>query len=418
MGNAAARGHRAAVTTAVLVAATATAQADRTFKAEAERRNRLASQLYQEGRYDSALQMYQSAHDLHPDPKFLFNIALAKEKTFDFEGCAIVFAEFLDKAGSSASAEARDTATARGAKCLERTAIAVRITSVPTNAAIHLREGDGRALRGRTPQELKLAPGDHELTVELEGHVPQTQVIAVRIGDRPQADFVLEKLSSLRIEVDPSGARVAIDEADWQAAPLAMQLKAGVHRVAVEKPGYESARREVRVESGQEVSLVLSLRPLAARRTLRIAADGGTVSVDGRSLGPAPARVELAPGTHRVRVAAPGRIPYADSIVVPETSDVRLAVSLTPVRTRRNRIVFWSLAGAAGAAAAVGTIYGVQALSDHLGFADAPGEDASERGELRAERADLWFGTAVALGASALGFHFFTRPSPSTATLE
>ena len=47
------------------------------YKPEADRRNQKAKEYYNQGRFDAALQNFQSAYDLYPEPRFLFNIALA-----------------------------------------------------------------------------------------------------------------------------------------------------------------------------------------------------------------------------------------------------------------------------------------------------------------------------------------------------
>ncbi len=399
------------------------AHADERLRAEAERRNKMASRYYQEGRYESALQLYQSAYDLVPDPKFLFNIALAKEKTFDYEGCTLAFQEYLERTRDDTGAAARDTARTRLEHCLSRTVIPVRFTSVPTNAAIYIGQGPDKALRGRTPQELELAPGQHHVTVELPGYVTQEQDIQVEVGKRPRPDFVLEKLSSLTVEVDPSGARVKVDDSAWQPAPMTRQVRAGVHLVKVQKKGYEPARREVKVEAGREVSLVLSLRPLPNIRKLAISTrlDFGPtrVEVDGEPAGAAPVEARLSPGRHQIRVTAPGRLPYHEKIQLPEDRDLRLLVDLRPRRSKRSRYAVWGLVGATGLAAAVGSTYGILALSDQAEFNDDKTDAALHaRGERRAERADLWLGSAAILAAGTVLYYYLSRPEPSSATLE
>ena len=408
----------------VATLASTRAQADERIRKEAERRNRAASALYAEGRYESALQMYQSAYDLHPAPKFLFNIGLAKEKTFDFEGCALAFRDFLRQGEKAGEKTVRETAQVRFDTCLKKTSIPVRLTSVPTNAAVLIGEGEEEELRGRTPQQLQLPPGKHKVTVQLRGHVSQVQIIEAQVGTRPNADFVLEKLSSLHVEVDPAGARVSLGDGEWEVAPVTRELRAGVYEVRAEKPGYEPARRQVKVESGKEVSLVLPLRPLPKVRTLEVATQRpleveSRLEVDGNVVGALPVETALSPGEHRVSVAAAGHLPYAANIRVPDERDVRLLVTLERRRSRRSRTVAWSLVGAAGAAALLGSGYGLLALSDQSEFNDDKTDVAlHERGERRAERSDWCFGAATVLGAGALVYYYLTRPDPSSARFE
>lgn len=410
---------------AMVVGAASDAAGDERIRREAERRNRIGTQFYNSGSFEQALQMYQGAYDLQPDVRYLFNIALAKEKMFDYEGCVVALQGFLRSTeGDSARRASRENAGQRLALCLERVTIPVRFTSVPTNAAIFRRDGEARTLLGRTPQELPLPPGRHALEVEMPGYVTQRREVVVAVGERAQPDFVLEKLSSLRIEVDPSGARISVDSGEWEPAPLERQLEAGTYQVRVEKDGYEPAQRKLVVEPGAALSLVLPLRPLPTIRTLGIALGAGAagdarVVIDGRARGRAPLEVALSPGTHRVRVTAAGWLPYADTIVVPEERDARLVVDLRQTRSSGNRIALWSLAGATGAATIAGSVFGTLALVDQRRFDDDPtNPNVHERGERRAETADALFVTAAVLAAGTVVYYLLTRPGRSRATLE
>jgi hypothetical protein len=383
--------------------------------------------MYQNGQFETALQQYQSAYDLYPDPAFLFNIGLAREKTFDYEGCAVAFERFLREAKSIA-AEVRTQAEQRSASCLERALIPVKVTSVPTNAAVYLGEPSTQTLKGRTPQDLKLGIGqNHRVTVEHPGHVPQTQTLTLHPGDRPQLDFVLEKLSVLTIEADPSGATVRVDDGEWKAAPATVEVTAGPHVVEVTKQGYERQRKEVRVRAGQDASLTFPLRPARIERWLELrVADNvarAEVRVDDRLVGVskvgAPSvRVKVEPGTRRVAIKADARIPFASDIVVPEERDLRLLVNLTPTRTRRNRIVTLSIGGAAALTGLAGATFGLLSYADQRQLDDDPSVPLSERGHDRAVLADRFLLSAAILTACAVTFHYVTAPRASTVTEE
>ena len=402
-----------------------TAHGDNRWKGEAERRNRTAKKLYNQGHYQSAMTMWQSAYDLHPDPRYLFNVALSKEKVSDHEGCALRFRDFLlETEANQDLASVREAAQSRMKACLAKTMLPVRFTSVPTNAAILIGVGAKQESRGRTPRELRLAPGKHQVTVTLPGYVAQEQVIEVVLGERTQPDFVLEKLSSLHIEVDPTGARVRIGEDSWESAPLTRRVQAGTYEVQVEKAGHEPEQRQVQVSAGQEKSILLSLRPLPKIRKISVTSAShreprARVEVDGRRAGILPVETTLSPGKHEIRVRAPGHVPFASSIIVPEDRDLRLEVSLEPKRSRRNRATLWGLLAATGTATIVGSTYGILALSDKSKFDDDRNNvDLYNSGRRRTERADLWLGTGLLFGAGTIAYYYFTRPGRSTGKLE
>lgn len=384
---------------------------------EAERRFERGNDLYHEGLYLQAMQAYQASYDLYPSPECVFNLALAKEKVLDFEGCALAFRRYL---GENASPAGLDKAKAGLLRCLAHVTVPVKISSMPSSAAITVGEAGGQAMRGRTPARLDLAPGLHVITLAMPGYLPETQQVVVDIGKSVEIDFQLAKLSSLRVEADVSGAQVSIDGGPSQVAPLQRDLAAGVYRVRVEKGGYHAVDREVRVEPGQQMSLVLTLLPLPKMRVLAIEANTqGSVRIDGEEKGELSTARKLLSGAHRVELYAPGHLPFVQDLRIPEDRDLRLRVHLAPLRSPRQKIVLWSLLGAACAAAATGGVVGALAMTDSREFnRGVPTVMLADRGTRRAETADLMLGSALALGASTAVYYFVTQPGSSYADLR
>jgi hypothetical protein len=390
---------------------------DKVFR-EAQRRFAKGNALYGDGHYEQALRLYLAAYELLPSPDILFNIGLAREKILDYEGCAQALQRYLaETTDEGAGKKARARAADRLQGCLRRAEIPVRISSIPPGAAIKIGVGKSATFRGRTPSEFKLAPADYVISVELPGYVAMSQNVKVEPGARPQVDFPLEKLSTLAIEADVSGAWVTIGERPPEPAPHRTELRAGRYQVRVFKEGYHDLKREVRIEPGEQSTLMVTLRPAPVHRILTIATTpaGASVRIDGKAAGRAPLERKAKAGTHRIEVAAPGRIPYAASITVAEERDTSLAIQLSPERTRSNRAVFWGLMGSAGVAGAAGAVYGLLALSDESEYGDSPTLSLADRGTSRARRADVLLGTAVVLAGAAILYHVVTRPAPARA---
>ncbi|MBI4508925.1 MAG: PEGA domain-containing protein [Deltaproteobacteria bacterium] len=382
---------------------------------EAQRRFGRANEFYNDGRYEEALRLYQAAYDLLPSVDILYNIGLAREKVLDYEGCALSFKQYLDGARDESD---REKATKRMETCRSRTMIPTRISSMPPSAAILIGAGSHRKPHGRTPTNIQLAPGSYTITVEMPGYLPQTQEITVEIGSRPEIDFSLEKLSSLNIEADVPGAFVSIDSSGWEASPLRRELAAGLYRVEVRRTGYRTMRREVRVDSGQQFSLMVSLPPLPKVRTLSIESNAlAQVMIDGKRVGRSPVDSRLLVGVHRVELQAAAHVPYIADIHVPDDADLWLRVHMEPHRSKAERMVFWSLVGASGVTAISGGVFGILALSDQERYNDLPTKMIHRQGEERAKIADTLWGTALALAATAAVYYFITEPSSSTALI-
>jgi len=385
--------------------------ADTREMAEARRRLAQGNSLYKGGRYEDALRLYLAAYELVPSPDILFNIGLAREKTLDYEKCALVFRQYLQ---DGTDAQLKERARERADKCRARARLHVKISSIPPGAAIQLVEANlPPSFRGRTPSTLELAPGEYLIRVELPGYLPLEQRASIDVGGRAEVDFPLEKLSTLLIEADVSGARVRLDDGAFEAAPLRRELRAGIYRVRVEKPGHRAIDREVRLEPGEQSTLMITLPPVPALRTLAIRArTSAEVTVDGRRVGGDPAAPRLAPGLHHVEVDATGHLPYRADVVVPDR-DAVLEVTLARRRSPVNRAVFWSLLAASGASATGAVLYGLRALSDRDAYGERPTLMLAATGDRHALTADVLWGTAITSALAAAAYHYLTTPGRS-----
>jgi len=146
-------------------------------------------------------------------------------------------------------------------------------------------------------QRLHIQPGEHELTLYLDGHHKVTQTIQVRprasfriryamtplaAGDAPDArpssptrppgppDALgeegkaagVEGYGSVAIRVQPADAEVLIDGERWEGAierALVVQLAAGSHRIEVRKDGYRSYTTQIDVRRGETSPINVSL---------------------------------------------------------------------------------------------------------------------------------------------------------------
>jgi hypothetical protein len=381
---------------------------------EARRRFDRANQFYQAGQYADALRLYEASYQLVPSRDILFNLGLAREKVSDNEGCALAFGEYLR--GEEVIAR-RDQAVELLERCRGRTRVPIKITSVPPTAAIWIGEGEHRSLRGRTPGSIELAPGHYTLSLDAPGYVPQTQPLVVEEGARPEVDFQLEKLSALRIEADVAGAQVKIDGVLEGDAPLVRERRAGTYHVEVEKPGYRAVRREVRVNAGDQVSLVTTLPPLPVERRVALelapGPTGAAVTLDGDALGEPPLVRTATAGPHHIEVTALGHRPYAGDVLLLADRDLRLRVRLAPERTRLGRAVVGTLLGGAGVALIVGGAGGIVALLDPGRFDAQPSVMLADVARGHALAADVSLAVAGGLALASLVYYLATLPGRS-----
>jgi hypothetical protein len=146
-------------------------------------------------------------------------------------------------------------------------------------------------------QRLHVQPGEHELTLYLDGHHKVTQQVLVRprasfrirytmmplaAGEAPDARPVAPPrppappeaspaeaahaeaaYGAIAIRVQPGGADVLIDGDRWEGAadnqPLVVQLAPGSHRIEVRKDGYREYTTQVDVRGGETSKINVSL---------------------------------------------------------------------------------------------------------------------------------------------------------------
>ena len=117
---------------------------------------------FQAGRYAEGIADYELAYAAFPDPRQLFVIASAHERTeARCTAASPAWTRFLQ---ACPDCEERSTAEAALAALTQTCPVSVQITSEPAGALV---EVDGRAL-GQTPLGLMLAPGPHAIAAELD----------------------------------------------------------------------------------------------------------------------------------------------------------------------------------------------------------------------------------------------------------
>jgi len=139
----------------------------------------------------------------------------------------------------------------------------------------------------------------------------------------------------LRIESEPSGARVSVNGEARGRTPLRLSdLPFGSYRVQVEQRGYEAQAREVSLSAGAasgELRFVLARPAPPAQGGADVVSTppGASVSVDGRPVGTTPLTgLKLRPGKRRLEVALEGHETWTETVDVAAGETGRIEVRL------------------------------------------------------------------------------------------
>ena len=189
----------------------------------------------------------------------------------------------------------------------------VALVSQPAGAQVLL---DGTPV-GTTPVELEVEAGERQLELRLAGHNAWRQAITV-LADQPLnvAEVTLVQADG-RVELitDPPGAAVGVNGEFQGATPLTLRLRPGrVHVIALNKPGYETATRELSVaaDSGRRLEI-----PLVAQFGLiEVVSDppGAEIFVDAELRGVTPAQLTLLAVAHELEVRLDGHAPQSTTV--------------------------------------------------------------------------------------------------------
>lgn len=143
------------------------------------------------------------------------------------------------------------------------------------------------------------------------------------------------KVALLRVETRPPGATIYVERKDLGArgaAPRALALEPGTHRVLVELDGHEPAEsKPVEVKVGTESVVILDLRQILGTVVLDGSPRGAAVHVDdeeGAPDGLLPGALELAPGSHVLIVSHPGYQTQRQMVQVLPRQTVQSVVNL------------------------------------------------------------------------------------------
>lgn len=286
-----------------LLALVAPARADDT--AQAERYFRIGEKAYRAQNFEAAAASFEQAYKLIALPEIAFSAAQAYRRQFQIDRKAAgvaraiqLYRAYLDKVrtggrvadAADALAELQrelDQLIKSGAKvsaelAAEHTQVGVNVTlegqddarggmreieDAPNRATAKTKITvtlDGQPILPFTP--VNVAPGKHAIHVEADGYAPADRQDNIAQGDFHMIDQVLKPLPAhLRITTEPD-SKVAIDGRLAGPVPLAIDVDAGAHLVAVLRDGREAWTRELSLGRGETKVLTPTLEVTAKRR--------------------------------------------------------------------------------------------------------------------------------------------------------
>lgn len=379
-------------------------------QASAESPQQIATQLYQAGEYQQAVEVIDRALVTAPRNLDLLNLKGSALLSLGDRAAAIAAYEAYIKAGARGKNRLLALDLIRSLRDSMPTILEITIANGPATIRLDL---DRKPVCNGMTCERRIAPGRHKIVAERSGFDRWTGQVVVDKGSTTKLPITLvEKPSQLQVQAVPAEAQITVDGAPY-TAPIA--LPAGPHQIAASLPGHRAERRDIVAHEGEPVDVSLSLTRIVPVRVTPTAA----MNLDGAPIALEDGGLALAPGGHKLTLRAAGHIDLAVAIPAERGADYRIDATLAVIPppppswfTLRRKISVGA-AGVSLGAVAVGIVLGVQ--SGHRDdqarslcpSPTMPCESAAQANALnqtaqqRAHQANLAYGVAGAAAAAA-----------------
>ena len=193
---------------------------------------------------------------------------------------------------------------------------ALAVTLTPDWAIVTLRTDppgatvlvDGAAA-GVTPAGVEIMSGEHDVEVRLAGYNAWSTKVFVEPNQPQQlADVELTQADGrLEVASDPSEANVTVDGEFRGRTPLSLKLAPGrAHRLALTKPGYDTATRELSIAADSGRRLTVELTPQYGEIEVVSTPPNAEVWVDEQRRGSTPVTLELTAVPHAIEIRQDG----------------------------------------------------------------------------------------------------------------
>ena len=409
-----------------------------------------AQRLFVKEQYDGAAAKFVAAFEKKPYAAFLFNAAVAFERSQKYELSIDYFQRYIDKnpeARDRRDVELRLQGLARVLNAsraavpplpgqapvvpaevamlpaLETKGLVI-IDSKPQGATIYLDDKKNGPL-GTTSWQGSLDPRPVKLILEAKGFKPETRLITPRSDKIVEVYIALSEehfLGWVEIASNVAGADVFMDRKEIGAigrTPYTGHIKPGRHTVWIEKAGYGTIQKEIDVQPGTATTHNIDLSKVSVGWIALIGkkSRGGKLYVDGKFACDTPCQQETTPGIHAVRVEHEGMEDYEANLAVKQATQTLVEVQFNPKPPRARA---WTTGVISAAFLGAGIYAGLQAKDREDGLkSDIKEGKLIDNNDPRVNEGKVWsIGADVAFGISAvtgiMSVYNFLRSNPAS----
>ncbi len=199
---------------------------------------------------------------------------------------------------------------------------------------------DGES-KGVCPSTVKgLIPGDHIVVVKSKGYITKSVPFKIVVNQQSLVTVDLEKakeqlpVGMVRIQSDQPDAMVMMDGKRLGKAPMELKnVRAGLHIVKVEKPGFLAVEEKFTLKKGQTYTITALLKQ-GGRVKITSSPPGATIWIDTKPIGKTPLMDKvLQVGTYNIDIELNGYHREKKTITVKGGVPISLHLDLEKIRT-------------------------------------------------------------------------------------
>ena len=140
----------------------------------------------------------------------------------------------------------------------------------------------------------------------------------------------------LKIDSDPQGAEVLINNEKKGITPISISLKEGSYEVVLKKDSYEDfEKKDINIEKNKTLDLgVIKLTPLPSYATLEVETTptNAKLYINGEEKGLTPYTVDkLKPGEYEIKITKSGYEDYKDKITLKDNENKTMKIQLSKI---------------------------------------------------------------------------------------
>ncbi|MBC8552808.1 MAG: PEGA domain-containing protein, partial [Candidatus Brocadiales bacterium] len=204
----------------------------------------------------------------------------------------------------------------------------IDIKSNPSEATIYL---DGEKI-ATTPDSLQsVAIGMHEVEIKMEGYAEWKKTLNVKKGKEITLIATLQlNTGTVGIESDPAEAIVFLGGKEVGNSPVSLTgIKIGIYEVELQKEGYVSWKKTIKIKAGRVNSLTAKLTEIPAAININSEPSNAIVCIDGKETGNTPAIItNLTAGKHLVEVRMNGYEIWCDNVNIDPGKEIIVTADL------------------------------------------------------------------------------------------